>query len=236
MADEGASISVNFGRSMPLFPLDQVHLLPQQIRPLHIFEPRYRQMVERVLDGAGQFALAVYEGDAWKLQHHGRPPIKPAVCVAQIVEHEKLPDGRYNVMAQGVCRARVVREIKPDDSRLYRAAMLEPVGLEAPDPIEMSEVRERLQEMLLVGPLQQLRAGRPLAECLQNDSFPTAAILELVSFTIVSDPKLRYRLLAEGDAQFRSKLILDELDHLRRLVQQGAAQRPDQWPKGCSWN
>ena len=52
MSDETA-IQVNFGRPMPVFPLDQVTLLPQQVLPLHIFEPRYRQMVTDALDGSG---------------------------------------------------------------------------------------------------------------------------------------------------------------------------------------
>jgi hypothetical protein len=59
MAEE-MSIRVNFSRPLPLFPLPQVVMLPQQITPLHIFEPRYRQMVDRALDGAGQIAMAKY--------------------------------------------------------------------------------------------------------------------------------------------------------------------------------
>ena len=56
-------------------------LLPQQVIPLRIFEPRYKQMVEDVLDGTGQFAIAVFSGRRWKQEYHGKPPIRPAVCI-----------------------------------------------------------------------------------------------------------------------------------------------------------
>ena len=117
MSDETA-IQVNFGRPRPIFPLDQVTLLPQQVLPLHIFEPRYRQMVTDALDGSGQIAMAVFEGRDWKQQYHGRPPIRPAVCIGHIAQHEKLADGRYNIILRGVCRARVIKELAPRDARL----------------------------------------------------------------------------------------------------------------------
>src|SRR3954467_9840508 len=83
---EETSIQVNFGRPLPLFPLDAVTLLPQQLLPLHIFEERYRQMVEHALDGSGQLAMAVLDGSG--KGEEGNPPIRPAVCIGQIAQHE----------------------------------------------------------------------------------------------------------------------------------------------------
>lgn len=250
---EESSIQVNFGNAMPLFPLDQATLLPQQLLPLHIFEPRYRQMIEHVLDGSGQFALAVFEGDRWKQEYHGKPPLRPAVCVAQIVQHEKLPDGRFNILVQGVCRARIIREVPPESGRLYRSALLEPVGLAKAPPPEAKEwseddgagddasdalraVRARIGEMLSDGPLTQLTHAAPVLEYVRNEELPTSAVLEVVSFTLITDPKLRYALLAEGDAETRGTMILRELEHLASIIRKAERQHPEQWPKGCSWN
>ncbi|MDX2131161.1 MAG: LON peptidase substrate-binding domain-containing protein [Planctomycetota bacterium] len=252
---EESSIQVNFGHPMPLFPLDQATLLPQQLLPLHIFEPRYRQMIEHALDGAGQFALAVFEGDRWKQEYHGRPPLRRAVCIAQIVQHEKLPDGRYNVLVQGVCRARILREVPAEAGRQYRTALLEPVGLsQAPPEVSwtddtfdddtdsddaspsLAEARGRIRDMLAEGPLTQLTHAAPVLEYLRNDELPTSAVLEVVSFTLITDPTLRYALLAEGDADARAAMIVRELEHLADLVRRAALQHPEEWPKGCSWN
>ncbi|HYE61076.1 MAG TPA: LON peptidase substrate-binding domain-containing protein [Phycisphaerales bacterium] len=258
------SIQVNFGKAMPLFPLDAVTLLPQQLLPLHVFEERYRQMVEHALDGSGQIAMAVFAGDQWKQNYHGRPPLRPAVCVGQIVQHEKLADGRYNVLVQGVCRARIIHELPMEEGRLYRLAMLEPVGLDPttmvvseieadeedeetgeepdlglpppPEPEGLSEVRTKICEMLAEGPLTQLVAAEPVLEFVRNEEVPTAPLLELVSFMLITDQGLRYKLLAEASIQSRAKLIMHELEHLSDLIRRAGDQRPQDWPKGMSWN
>lgn len=233
---EEATIRVNFGKPMPLFPLDSVALLPQQVLPLHIFEPRYRQMMEHALDGSGQFAMAIFRGRAWKQEYHGRPPLMPAVCVGQIAQHEKLPDGRFNLLLQGVCRAKIAGELAPEESRLYRAATLEPVDATVHQDDELAEAREYLEEALADGPLAQLAAARAVLEYVQNAEVPTSALLELVSFTMLSGKTLRYRLLAEGDVQRRASLIKSELQTLAGLIRRAADQRPEDWPKGMSWN
>lgn len=230
------AVHVNFGKPMPLFPLDSVTLLPQQVLPLHIFEPRYREMVARALDGPGQIAMAIFQGDRWKQEYHGRPPIRPAVCVGHICHHESLEDGRFNLWLQGVCRARVVREMPPADDRLFREAILAPVGVDDIEPAELQTVRDFLDRALSTGPLTRMKASGPILEYIQKDEVPTTALLELVSFTMLSDQQLRYRLLAEGDVHIRARLIESELDRLGELIRRAAAQRPEEWPKGCSWN
>lgn len=239
--------------TLPLFPLPGVALFPDLPLPLHIFEPRYRQMIEHALDGAGQFAMAVFEGNNWRQEYHGRPPLRPAVCVGQILQHEKLEDGRYNVLVQGVCRAKILHELPASEDRLYRAAYLEPVGIvdtrEDMDALEGEQImaahgttphlefaRARLREMLSDGPLSNLAAASYVLNYLQKDEFHTSALLEVVSFTLIGDPALRYRLLAEPVADKRADLILKELDYLTELIRKAQRQRPEDWPKGCSWN
>jgi Lon protease-like protein len=234
MAQE-STIQVNFGRSMPLFPLDLPALFPQQVIPLHVFEPRYRQMVEHVLDGSGQLALAVFEGDRWKQEYHGRPPVRPAVCVAQIVQHERLEDGRYNLLLQGICRARISFELPAEEEVLYRRAMLEPIGLET-DETTLTPSRARFDQMLSEGPLTQLRLARPLLERVRNGQIPSSAIVELLGHALVTDRERRYALLADPDAARRAGLVEHEMTHLSDLLRRAAAQRPQEWPKGCSWN
>lgn len=236
MAEE-TSIHVNFGRPFPLFPLDTAALMPQQVLPLHIFEPRYRQMVEHTLDGNGQFALAVFKGPQWKQEYHGNPAVRPIVCLAHIFEHQKQPDGRYYLLVRGVCRARILRHVMPDPpGRLYRHAMLEPIGLPAEDDEGLYGMRERLRELLSEGPLTQLVASKWIVERLHDEDIPASALLELVSFTMLSDGELRYSLLSEPDAAARAQTVERELLRLGRLIEMAGAQHPEAWPKGLSWN
>lgn len=232
---EASSIRVNFGRPMPLFPLDSVVLLPQQVIPLHIFEPRYRQMVGDVLDGSGQFALAVYDYDAPLSDPTAPPPIRPVVCVTQIAEHEALPDGRYNIVVQGICRAQVLEET-PQEGRLYRSAMLAPLIDEHPDEDSLGSIRTWVGSMLEVGPLRHLAAAESVLAYVRNDQVPTSALLELIGFALPTGSKDRYQLLAEPNTKARAEILRQELASLGALLDRAAAQKPGDWPKGCSWN
>lgn len=237
---DASSVQVNFGRPIPVFPLEGVVLLPQQVVHLHIHEPRYQQMIGDVLDGSGQIAMAVFAGDDWKKEYHGRPRIKRAVCLGQIAQHEALSEGRYNILLQGVCRARITKELEPEEGRLYRMAMIDPVGLEADSEIKLAGVRHRLHELLSEGPLAKARIAPQVVEYLRKQDVPTSALLEIVSFTILSEPitgpGIKYKLLAEGDSGARARLIMTHLGELSRLIERASAQHPEKWPKGVSWN
>lgn len=235
---DATTISVNFAKPVPLFPLDSVTLLPQQVLPLHIFEPRYRQMVEHVLDGSGQIAMAVFRGERWKQEYHGRPPLRPCVCIGQIIQHERLADGRYNLLLQGVCRAKIVDESPPSAERLYREAMLEPLSTPLAEETtpELDGMRRTVGRMLTDGPLTHFAAAEAVAEYADDEDVPTNAFFELIAFTLISDPEVRYRLLAESDALRRVGVVEDELRRLESLLRRAERQHPEQWPKGCSWN
>jgi Lon protease-like protein len=230
---EEVSIRVNFSRPMPLFPLGQVVMLPQQITPLHIFEPRYRQMVSRALDGSGQIALAKIAGS---LVTGPTPPLRPAVCVGQIVQHESLDDGRYNIILQGVCRARIVEEDEADEDRMYRQAMLEPVGDDEPESLRTEGFRDWLRGKLDDGELARLAAADELLKLVANEEIPSPVLVEIISFALVTDDTTRYALLAEGSLDRRTRLVQENLDGLAALIRKAVAQKPGEWPKGTSWN
>lgn len=91
-------------RELPLFPLPLV-LFPGVPLPLHIFEPRYRQMLSDVRAGNNLFGVS-YADDA-AVERGGQPPVGHVGCVAEIVEVQKLPEGRSNIMTLGLVRYRL---------------------------------------------------------------------------------------------------------------------------------
>jgi len=237
--DPGSTkVQVNFGKPFPVFPLDGVVLLPHALLRLFIFEPRYRQMVEHVLDTNGQIAMAVFDGKAWKDDYQGSPPIKPNVCVGQIVQHERLPDGNYRILLQGVCRARVVHEEPPppDDDRLYRSAVLEPVESGEADDDDLFMVRDGVLMRLGEEPLSELASVRAVERELQNREIPTEALLEVLTLSVLNDKTLQYRLLAEGDIYRRGEIVEHELTRLGRLLSAAAKQHDPEAPDGVTWN
>src|SRR4051812_25773792 len=113
---------VGFKGIVKLFPLPNLVLFPQVIQPLHIFEPRYRQLMADALAEDRLITMALLQ-PGWEEDYHLKPPIYPIVCIGQIHQEERLPDGRYNLLLRGLHRARVLEEPKTD--RLYRLARVE---------------------------------------------------------------------------------------------------------------
>lgn len=107
--------------SIPLFPLSNVVLFPDCLAPLHIFEPRYRQMTEAALQAERLIGMVTVRPDA-REEMGGNPPIYAVGCAGFITDHQRLPDGRYNIVLRGVKRFRVESESTPDSERLYRLA------------------------------------------------------------------------------------------------------------------
>ena len=180
--------------------------------------------------------MAVYSDSGGEQPSARRSPLRRAVCLGHIVQHEKLPDGRLNIFLQGLCRARIIKELPRGEDRLYRTALLEPLDTQDSDPEAIAQIKASIQSLFARGGLQKLVAAPALTEWLANEDLPDRVLLELISLAIIHEPATRYRLLSEPDASARGALLLGELKHLERLVRLAKLQRPEDWPKGCSWN
>ena len=133
--------------TIPIFPLPNVVLFPNVFLPLHIFEPRYRQMVDEALKGDRIIGMVLLR-PGWQRDYEGRPPIYPVGCSGVITHFEKLPDGEYNIVLRGLDRFRIVEE---DDQRSYRRAVIEPLverAMTADDRAVIRRQRSRLETLL----------------------------------------------------------------------------------------
>jgi uncharacterized protein len=241
---EHETIRVNFGKTHPVFPLSGVTLLPHAIAALYIFEPRYRQMVEDVLDTTGQIAMGTYdEHDADGVHAGSVPPIRPVVCLGQIVQHEHHPDGTYHIFLQGVCRARVVEEILPEPTdiggKLYRRAILEPMNDDQAEPLD--DQREELTTLLESDRLASLPAVQQVRKQISSgfDVLPTQVLMDVVALSLLSvvdEQKLRNELLEEPSATRRADLMIRELKRIDHTLRLAELQFDPEAPKGISWN
>jgi len=148
---------------LPLFPLDAVVLFPGVRAPLHVFEPRYRQMMDAALAGTRTIGMAtVLPEHAADLS--GDPPLFDIGCAGFVEAWERLADGRFNLVLRGTRRFRIVRERPPEGERLFRIAealWLEEAPVAPGDEPELRAARARVLDALaeLLG-----RAGREPAE------------------------------------------------------------------------
>jgi Lon protease-like protein len=108
---------------VPVFPLPTVVFFPKTYLPLHIFEPRYLEMVRDSLRGAQVIMMALLK-EGWEKEYYGSPEIYSIGCVGKIVKTQPLEDGRYNILLYGLAKVQV-RESLFDKS--YRQVWVEPI-------------------------------------------------------------------------------------------------------------
>jgi Lon protease-like protein len=101
-------------KHLPLFPLPLV-LLPNELLPLHIFEPRYRQMLKDVALDKNLFGISHFEPQESFIE---KPAAGTIGCVTEVREAQTLPDGRLNILTVGVIRYRLVDYIDAGDPYL----------------------------------------------------------------------------------------------------------------------
>ncbi len=94
--------------TIPIFPLPNVVLFPGVFLPLHIFEPRYREMVADALKGERLIGMTLLK-PGWESNYEGRPPVYPVGCAGLVSHVDKLADGRYNIVLHGLEKFRVLR-------------------------------------------------------------------------------------------------------------------------------
>ena len=202
-------ISIDFRNTFPVFPLTDSVLFPHTMLPLHVFEPRYRRMVSEALDSLGFIAMALFDGEvSGKEYFHGRP-LRPYVGVGHIRHYETLADGRYLILLQGICRARMREEVEHGPYRLCR---LEPIDVEVHDESKLGTVRELIE--LLAG--NQVK--RTLRDGLARDNeeqVPTSALIDSTISELCTDTELRYRMLAEPNVIRRGAWLIGYLRSMK---------------------
>src|SRR5438067_378900 len=159
--------------AVPLFPLPNVVLFPRAVLPLHIFEERYKAMTAHALAGDRLVAMALLK-PGWEKNYYVRPAIEPVVCVGRILSHERLEDGCYNFLLQGVKRARVVREVGAEP---FRLATLEPVAERAALEVDLEDHRRRLEAVFEQECVAASGAGKQFRRLL-GAPIPTADIAD----------------------------------------------------------
>lgn len=196
---------------LKVFPLPQVVLFPGTSLPLHIFEPRYRQMVADALATDGVIAMARAE----PTQLQPRPALEPMLCAGVITQSEALPDGRYNLVLEGVARALLVRE--HPQTRPWREVEAQVL----PDPaVQGPQVHQLRQAVVELAARVPDEAAVELAR-LGRQAKDGGALADVLASALVQDPKRRQALLAETRVEVRLDRMLGEVGSLLAQVAPG---------------
>ena len=213
-----------------MIPLPNLVMFPNVIQPLHIFEPRYINLVEASLSDDRLMAMALLRS-GWEAEYEGRPPVHPAVCLVRIISHVRLEKGRFNLLVQGVRRATVVREQPPTKSfRIADVAVLEDLY-----PAQGAIRRTLLRTKLLAcfeSLLPATPGGHEPFEQEHGRSLSLGALADIVTFSLELGLQEKLKLLAEWNVDVRTGILLQRLQDLV----DGSPQRGTVFPPGFSEN
>jgi len=193
-------------KHLPLFPLSLV-LLPNELLPLHIFEPRYQQMLKDVALNKNMFGIMLFEPSESFIE---KPAIGAIGCAAEVREVQQLPDGRSNVLTIGVIRYRLIDYVDADEPYLVGDVEF------FEDEPEDKTVLEPLAEEVFVLFERIARAAHKLSG--QRGTFPEIPHIEAEQFSFLVtaafnfENELKYPLL-------ETRSTIERLEKLYEILQ-----------------
>jgi Lon protease-like protein len=190
---------------LPIFPLPNVVLFPNVFLPLHVFEPRYREMVADAIAGDRMIGMVLLR-PGWESNYEGRPPVYPIGSSGVITHFERLADGRYNIILRGLERFTILRE---DASRAYRRAAVERLEEGAPSAEDRSAIRHlrtRLEGLLT-----------PAATGSRSDAINTSVmadedLINALAQYLDFEPLEKQALLERGCLRSRATALVELLE------------------------
>lgn len=202
-------------RVIPVFPLPNVVLFPKIHLPLHIFEPRYRQMVKDAMANQKLIGMALLRGD-WEKSYHGSPDIFPVGCVGEVVSATPLPDGRYNIVLYGLREYKIQQHIL--DATPYRQAEVflrdEPKGSEQMIPRPLKE------EILDLVKRTTEREDSDLLKILSDLTLDGETWLNICCCSLDASTLEKQSLLEASSLEERARFLLNLLHF--KIVEKGS--------------
>ena len=224
MSEDVSPLS-EFTGSARLFPLPNLVLFPHVMQPLHIFEPRYRQMTADALAGDRLIALALLQ-PGWEAEYEGKPAIHPIACLGRIVAEQRLDDGCYNILLRGLSRIRVIEE--PPQDKLYRVAQVELLADAGPPEGQPArELRKRLSRALAAWFPEKGAVYDQFRKLLRSE-LPLGPLGDIIAFALPIELEIKQGLLEELDVRKRVRKLLEHLEaHPQKPAKTKSKAKPE---------
>ncbi len=195
----------NFSGIIPLFPLATVVFFPNTLLPLHVFEPRYRQMVKDVIDAERIIGMVLLK-PGWEKTYEGNPEIYSVAGMGRIVNSEPLDDGRFNILLYGLKRVKIIEIVNELPYRLARVEILEDIHGTNEDMY-----RERIIE--LSSKWNGIIKKHHESHLINIDTrLPLESLIDAIASMSVSNVFEKQELLEEINVQKRAEKILTHLE------------------------
>ena len=217
----------NFNGKARLFPLPSLVFFPHVMQPLHIFEPRYREMTQNALDSDRLIAL-VLPRPGWEKEYADKPALHDIACLGRIMAEQKLDDGRFNILLRGLARIRLRKEIVATDTpyRVAHCQILEDVPVA--DSERESHWRSTLNEKTPTWFPNQTEVVEQFAKLLQGD-LALGTLGDILTFALPLDAEFKQSLLTELSVETRLQVLHDFLEGHKALEEKSQRKFPPEF-------
>lgn len=217
-----------------LFPLSNMVLFPHVVQPLHIYEPRYRCMMENALADDQLISLALFE-PGWESEYENRPPLASVACLGKILTHTQLSDGRYNLLLVGVRRIRIRRELPPTQPfRMAETTLLEDTYTNDCEKHRAEQRAELLEAFRKFVPKSAVANDQ--FEHLLAQHVSVSILTDIMGYTMNFDYSVKRALLQEVNVDRRVELLLKVLSKGTPAVENSSALGARSFPPDFSPN
>ena len=196
---------------IPIFPLPNITFFPKTLLPLYVFELRYRRMTEDCLAGDRMLGVTLLK-EGWQRDYFGGPPVCKTFGVGKIIDHDELDNGCYNIILEGLYRARMVKEFAANEYRVARVQVLQDPPIDGCHK-QISQIMREINAASknLMDLIPQMR--EMIAAAWSSHTHPLV-IADHLATSIVIDPYDRQSILEQDDPIRRLNLILIQLRNM----------------------
>lgn len=194
----------NFSGTIPLFPLSTVVFFPNTLLPLHVFEPRYKQMVHDVSKSEGIIGMALLK-PGWEANYYGNPEVFDVVGMGRIVSSEVFGDGRINIVLYGLKRVKIIEITKESPYRVARVELVENTRCTSEETY-----RSKIEELITKWNFG-LEEKQKDHRININTRLPLDSLTDALATLIFSNVFDKQSLLEEPDVKKRAEAIIKDL-------------------------
>jgi Lon protease-like protein len=194
-----------------LFPLPNLVLFPHVIQALHIFEPRYCEMLSEALESDRLITMAILD-PGWEQTFQNQPKIAKTVCIGRIVSHSPTGDGTHSIFLAGIRRARIVEELFVNTPfRQARVEVLDDIPIS--DEVQAETYRDELLAIFRAMVPIELTGTESFSELLTRQ-LPLGVLTDVIAFAVNLPLATKQYLLGEPDVEARYRVLIDNLTTL----------------------
>ena len=215
---------IKIPKIIPVFPLPATVLLPKTHLPLHVFEPRYREMVRDAVESDRLIGMVLLKED-WEEEYHQNPRIHEIGCVGRMLYVQPFEDGRFNIVLYGLARVQIRDQFFDKN---YRQAWVEPLGYRKDEaklpPVLRQQLISRLRHY------GELRSWQRQIESVVGLNLDDERLVNLFSAELDFTPLEKQFLLESDSVLIQAKRLLDLIEFYieeRRALQKRMILPPD---------